>query len=260
MKNILRVFCLLTFFFAHLFLLAQESKSLFEKGVDAYLIRDYENAHLYFDQGIKYRDELIFNHYFYKGNCYFEVREYELAEESLDICLKINEENPNYEWIISKTWWMLGRVYANTNRVEEEIWVYKKSLEFEENPNLYNNIGLAYANLDSLKKAHYYLTKCIKMDRENAYSYNNRAWLLIKMKRFKEAFSDLEKSKSFAPKNPHLHRNYGLYFIGIGDLDSACKSLSEAESLGYSKLADEKEKMIVQNLIKEHCLNLGIRQ
>jgi tetratricopeptide (TPR) repeat protein len=241
-------------------LFSQESKVFLEEGWEAFRKGDYESTVQFAKTGIAYRDKFLFNHYYMKGFALAMQRKYKEAETAFDIALKIDENNSEYNWVKGQTHWNLGRVYGNLERFDEEITAYKTALQYIDDPNLYNNLGFAYVKMDSLETGLTYLTKTLELDKNNSYAFNNRAWLLLKLKRYELAKKDLDKSKELDENNPYLYRNYALYYIGIEDLDEACLNLKKAQKLKYRDFADEDEKMDVVNLIKEHCLELGIKQ
>jgi len=238
---------------------SQQSKIYLEKGYAAARQKNHEQAIEFFEIGIQFRDELLFNHYYEKGYCLYIQKQYEKAEEAFRIGLKIDSKNPNFNFIKGNSWWGIGRIYGRKGDYEKEIESYKNGLNYVQDPDLYNNLGFAYIAVDSLELALENLSICLKKDKDNPFGYNNRAWLLIKLKKYDLAIKDLKKSESLMPNNPYLHRNYGMYYIGINDPDEACKSLKKAQNLGYERIADEVEKDVVQNLIKKHCLQRGIR-
>lgn len=241
-------------------LFSQESKVYLDKAWDAFQKGDYETTLHLANTGIEYRDKFIFNHYYMKGFALAMQRKYKESETAFNIALKIDENNSEYNWVQGHTLWNLGRVYGNLERFDEEIIAYKTALNYINDASLYNNLGFAYIKMDSLETGLEYLTKTLELDENNSYAYNNRAWLLLKLKRYESAKEDLETSKRLNVDNPHLYRNYALYYIGIDDLDEACLNLSKAQKLRYRDFADEDEKMDVVHLIKEYCLELGIKQ
>lgn len=240
---------------------AQDSQSYLDTGKELYYSGDYEKAILHFEMGIQYRDVLIFYHYYWIGSCYVNLSEHDKAMTAYDIALKIDEKNPYHNEIRGKSHWNKGLLYGKIAQVQKGIKEYKIALKYyPDDSSLHSNLGFDYIKLDSFDIGLDYLSRAIELNQKNAYGYNNRAWVFIKLKQYDKAKEDLDRSKSLRERNPYLYRNYALYYIGIDDLDNACLNLKKAEKQGYKRMADKDEKNDVENLIKEHCLDLGIKQ
>ncbi len=90
--------------------------------------------------------------------------------------------------------------------------------------------------------------KAIKLNKNYAYAFNNRAWAKFKSGNSEGAQRDLKLSQKRLPNNPFLFRNKGLIALAEGD-DKACDYLRRSIELGYTRYHGND----VRDLAQEHC-------
>lgn len=193
-----------------------------------------------------------------------------------------NDEN-NVQLLIIKAVYL--HKYGSVN---EAIIIYKKALRIEpENYDL--NVFLAVANneIGKTELALNGLNDAIKLDKGIPFAYEERGYLLMELKKFKEAYEDFSRIielsgndmslKAFAynnrgfvsyntgefaqaledinqsitlfPDNSYAFKNRALVFIKINDLTKACLDLNKSLELGFSQNYGPE----VEELLQTNC-------
>ena len=140
--------------------------------------------------------------YYLNGLAYFYNKNYSKAIEPLTIGLNFIVSNPN---LYSEVYSILGNCYNEMKNYDESDKAFDKSLEnLPDNVHVLNNyayyLSLRGVNLD---KARQMSLASIEISPNEANYYDTYAWILFKMKNYKEAkiwmskALDIEKSKTF---------------------------------------------------------------
>ena len=132
---------------------------------------------------------------------------------------------------------------------------FKKAIEIAPNdPENWNTRGFhLWLQYEQYQKALEDFDQAIKLSKNYAYFFNNRAWARFNLGDTKGAYSDLKLSEKRVPNNPFLHRNKGLIALAEGN-PKACAHLLRAIELGYTRY----HKDDISKLLKEHCPDMPV--
>ncbi len=143
----------------------------------------------------------------------------------------------------------LGVIYADYYKSPNEgIKYFQKATKIKPyDDNILFNIGLNYERLNELKKAKYYLKKCIKINKKH-----KKAWLILgeiyyKQKKYKKALKCFLKHKKINGDNTSIEAyNYlALTYNQLYQLDNALKYFKRCLFLSKSK---EQKKIYLYNI------------
>ncbi|PQA95078.1 hypothetical protein B0A69_06405 [Chryseobacterium shigense] len=163
------------------------------------------------------------------------------ALEYISEGLSIDAENPEFYLTRSK-------IYDSQSKKELAINDLKQILTFAPD-NIYAKTGLANlkknsGDLDGALKDYNQLIS----EKPESLLYNGRADVYFKMKKPKEALTDVNKAISIDPKFAQSYVTKALVLFDTAKPKEACENLNKAVSLGYEKavLADYYTKCTVK--------------
>lgn len=82
-----------------------------------------------------------------------------------------------------------------------------------------------------------------RVEKDDAYFFNNRGYTRMKLGDTKGALKDIQRSIDLRPGNSYAYRNLGLTFQAMGKKDDACDAFEKALALGFTgQFGDEVEK------------------
>jgi len=110
----------------------------------------------------------------------------------------------------------------------EALAIFKELLETDnKDTNLYNNIGLCYANLSDNKNAEEYYLKALELDNKLPQVYLNLTDIYYKEKRFFDAIGLLQNAVTYMPDNIALRHYLARIYMEDSRLDLAIDQLDE---------------------------------
>jgi tetratricopeptide (TPR) repeat protein len=188
------------------------------------------------------------NLYLFKGIACIEKGNENEAIETLKRGLKIAGKNKD---LIIQLYSMLGEAYRNKGQNHLSDDAFNKVLEIDKN-NLYvlNNYSY-YLSLreEKLEEALEMSKVCIEKEPESSTYLDTYAWILYKMKKYKEAKKYLELAlKNNGSKNSEIVEHYGDVLFIIGEKETALEYWKKARQLGKisgelnRKISDVEEK------------------
>lgn len=156
--------------------------------------------------------------------------------------LTIDAENPEFYLTRSK-------IYDSQGKKDLALNDLKQILTFAPD-NIYAKTGLA-----NLKKNNGDLDGALKdynqliSEKPESLLYNGRADVYFKMKKSKEALTDVNKAISIDPKFAHSYVTKALILFDTAKPKEACENLDRAVNLGYEKaiLADYYAKCVIKS-------------
>ena len=139
-----------------------------------------------------------------------------------------------------------GDYYHTLGKKEKMYADYDSTLFYDpQNINVLNNYAyyMAVEGRD-LEKALNMSAKTLEIEPYNATYLDTYAWILFKMKRFKEALGYMEKALRYLDKdNPEIYEHYGDVLFMCGEKEKALENWHKAVQLdGNSALLDQKIK------------------
>jgi len=182
------------------------------------------------------------NLYLFKGIACIEKGNEDEAIETLKTGLKIAGKNKD---LITQLYSMLGEAYRNKGQNHLSDDAFNKVLEIDKK-NLYvlNNYSY-YLSLreEKLEEALEMSKVCIEQEPENSTYLDTYAWILFKMKNYKEAKKYLELAlKNNGSKNSEIVEHYGDVLFFIGKKETALEYWKKAKELG--KISGELDRKI----------------
>ena len=178
-----------------------------------------------------------------KGASLSMLRDFENAYQ---ILLEALDYDPNSKFALNN----IAMVCDESGRPEETLVYLRKLVELDPKlPNAHLNIGFKFQSLGKHKKAIEFFNNAIELDSEMAYAYSNRAFSKLYLGLLKEALVDVNKSLELDALNSYAYKIKALIFIEKKEFKKACKELSIASRLNYTKFYGDE----VDDLINEHC-------
>jgi len=172
----------------------KEAQEYFQKGIDCFREKKYEEAIAEFEKALKIDPNLAEGYYglgyayCYKNQC----------ETSLSYFQKAIELSPNYVDAYNA----MGYAYSILGKYEDSVNYYLKTLKIkEENLDALNGLGYAYASTGKYGNAINYFKKAIKINPEYAPAYSGLGILYYSLTQFLDAKENFIKARDLFKKN-----------------------------------------------------------
>ncbi|WP_018341665.1 tetratricopeptide repeat protein [Cytophaga aurantiaca] len=250
------------YFFALLFICAsffqtqaEENPKLTEAEA-AFESKNFQNAIVLYTELIESKEISDCSYVFFKrGFSYYYLANYKAAKADFKTALKVSPENKNYNYIRGASYWTYGRIYSKLNKPSKAVKLLLKSKEYLQSSDLYSTLGYNEIKLKKYKDALAHLDIAISGDNKNAYAYNNRALVYIKLNQLDKAREDVEQSKLLNNRNPYVFKHSALIYIQLKKYDMACMELQKAKDLGYADFlgGHEADRNEVDHLMNTYC-------
>ena len=200
--------------------------------------------------------------YYYRGNAYFELKDYQAALNDYKMAIELKPEIAEYHKGCAGVYFNLekykeslteinkaiklapdqsmfyigrGDIYSKLKRYKEAIEDYNKAIKLEpNNAQAYNNRGYVYNKLGKPEIAIADYDKAIELKFDYAKAYNNRASANISLKRFEKAVDDYSKELIWNSNSPNAYANRGYAYSMLGDNEKAIKDYNKAIELDPS--------------------------
>lgn len=131
----------------------------------------------------------------------------------------MNSKNLNINQLLP-----LAQKALQYKKFNEAINLFKKIISINKNiPEIHNNLGSAYLNLNNLEEAKKFFNNAIKLKPEFSVAYLNVAIVYEKIGNFKSSEENYKKSIFYDKKNIVAHYNLGNLYKDQGDLINAEK-------------------------------------
>lgn len=189
-------------------------------------------------------DSMLYKSLYYRGTFRAEIRDFENAIIDFKNAYKIN----------SKDIYMLNGMALCMNNLgysDSAIMIFNEAISIDSTFIIgYQNIGFVYSGMEKYEEALKYFDFCVKNDTSpNAYLFNNRGYIKMKMKDYEGALKDINKSLKMDSENSYAYRNRALVYIEMGNEKKACLDLKKALKLNYTmRYGDD-----VENLCIKYC-------
>ncbi|KRW98760.1 hypothetical protein PPERSA_03895 [Pseudocohnilembus persalinus] len=207
--------------------------------------KKYDQALEKYEQAIQKKPtELLY--YNNKAACYIEKQELDKAQEEVEKALKIREEEHIYDFKkAAKLYSRLGSIFERKQQFQSAIEYYNKSLLEEANQNVKIDLRRV-EKLFKIQQEKEYISP------EKAEEANERAKVLFKDGKFKDALEEYNEATKRNPEGAKYFCNRGICFIklmewfkAVEDFDK-CISLDDKYVKAYIKKAD------CQSFMKEY--------
>lgn len=253
-RDIIVSFCVLTclVFWGGIPLFCQNGISFYNQGVEEAALKKFEHSIELYTKGIEVNDFAIYANYLGRAQAYFELNDYLSAKKDIESSLK--GEKINSAKINSSIYWLKGLLFDNEGNVKSALAEYKKALEFEpKNTKLLSVYSLSLIENNYPKDGILILNEVIKIDSNDAFSYNNRAIGLLQIGNFEAAKADLDMSAKLDYENPFLHVGYFEYYKLKDDKVNACECLERALRKDMANYGYPKDTKKLTTIWSEYC-------
>ncbi len=204
-----------------------EEKELCDKAVKKALLIDPLNAKA--------------NHY--RGNLYWEAKEYINAIEAYNKAIEINPK-------LSYPYYGLGNVYRALKEYDKAIGAYNKAIEIDPKFSYpYNGLGNVYAELKEYNNAIKAYNKAIEIDTKYSYPYNGLGNVCADLKEYDKAIEAYSKAIEIDPIYDGPYFNIGLVYQETEAYEDALAAYEK-----FIELTNDREeyfKSLAQAKIKE---------
>jgi tetratricopeptide (TPR) repeat protein len=217
------------------------------KGVDAYLAGDKQEAFSLLRAALEVRPDFAYTHYtlayFYYSDEIFTEAEKELRE-----AIRLNPE-------FSFAYKLLGDIYFKRQEYPKVIAVYQDALE--RNPGsavLRNDIGLAYMQLERYEEAIPHLQEALRLDPDNYNIRYSLASVYRDSKRYDEAVEEFNRLLALMGEFPNVHNDLGDIYATRNEKDRAAAEYAKEIEYAERRLATYPRDIIaLTNLARAYC-------
>ena len=127
---------------------------------------------------------------------------------TMDLILQINEKDRT-----AQDWLLLGNVMADSMRMEDAVYMYKKAIEKDKKCyRAYYNLGNYYYEHGNYNEALENYTKAYKLNPENPYIYYNAGCAALKLDDLTKAKLYFYKAVMFNANVPEFHYNLAYVY------------------------------------------------
>lgn len=225
-------------------------------GTVQFKTQHYQEALDYYNKAISC-DGSYLQAYFNRFNAFMETREYYRALEDIDHVIKVKPDT-------AAAYFSRGLVLSKLRQYTDALNAFDKSMsidplltfdckvnsatvktmmkQFDEaeselkeciairndEPNVYNTLGLIAAEKNQFQDALTYANKALTVSPDQPYFLNNRGFAYLGLGKIEEAETDINKSITIDPYNAWAYRNKGVLYLMKGDHASAERVLLQA--------------------------------
>ena len=193
--------------------------------------KEFENA-LHVSNNALERFPLNPIFYYYKSLALSINKEHQLCIESLLAGLELIFDNPN---LVSDFYSLLGDSYHNLGNKKDSDESYNQALKHNPNNTLVlNNYSYYLSNRgENLELANEMIIKCIELTKEApvASYLDTYAWVLYKLKKYKQAKEQIEKAIILNNKSAVIFEHYGDILYELGNISRAIEEWKNAYRL-----------------------------
>jgi tetratricopeptide (TPR) repeat protein len=183
-----------------------------------------------FEKAIKYRSGFDAWDQIGLGLAYYNMQQYDLAEEHFLKVLSI--ENKGKSHIYAKL--RLGFVYYKKGNIKESERYFEDCINsYTDKHVTYQEIGRFYNNIGELDQAEKYLKKSIESDNKYAEGWNRLGWVYWKKEEYSKMRDAFEKAVQFRENKEATNDKIGLAtaFYHMGDFNQAEELFKQVFSL-----------------------------
>ena len=149
--------------------------------------------------------------------------------KTMDLILQINEKDRT-----AQDWLLLGNVMADSMRIEDAVYMYKKAIEKDKKCyRAYYNLGNYYLEHGKYSDAIENYTKASKLSPENPYIYYNIGCASLKIGDLNKAKLNFYKAVMYDSKVPEFHYNLAYVYKQLKK-----DKLAETYLNNYNKLTE----------------------
>jgi tetratricopeptide (TPR) repeat protein len=160
-------------------------------------------------------------------------------------CLQVLQTEPRHVQALR----ILGGVCHQFGRHAEAIAYFERATSIDSaNPDLYNNLGVAYAAAGKLEKGMAHLREALRRKPDHADAHNNLGAALADKCRFAEAIGHYRQALQLKPDRAKTHNNLANSLVEEGRLQEAEHHYGEAARLqpDYAETYCTRAKVLIE--------------
>ncbi len=140
-----------------------------------------------------------------------------------------------------------GYLDMRLHRYKDAVAHFKRVRDFEKNPRVLTNIGMAYEGMELPEEADEYYIKALKVDERYAKAWMGRASVALSMRKWGAALQFVSRAIEIEPKNPEPYILEGDIFMDQGLNADAERSYEKASKLRWGERAILKRAILMYN-------------
>lgn len=194
----------------------QFRRAYFVQGLVLQSLRDPARAAESYSAAIKIQPTDVQSHY-NRGNCYYDLDEYDLARQDYLFCLKQNYKDDDALVSLAFT-----EYYADEQTQAIE-YATKATQIAPDNPEAWGILGQCLGDTGEYKKAYDAVTKEIELQPNGFDGYAKRTWYCQQLGDFDQGLSDALAALKITPDSNSAHYNAGICSHKLKKWDAAAK-------------------------------------
>ena len=170
--------------------------------------------------------------YLLTSMAYAQTKDHEKAVSYLKNAASLESEDKE---VLTQTWSGLGDSYNALKRYPESDQAYEKALVINPDNSYTLNNYAYYLSLrgENLEKAEKMSKRSLQLDPNNPSSEDTYAWILFKLKRYKDAQNWIEKAIGHSDTSSAVQlEHYGDILFHLGQKEKALEQWQKAKTIG----------------------------
>lgn len=151
----------------------------------------------------------------------------------------------------------LAQIFIKAGNLKEaEANLLQGEATAEDNSQLHNGIGIAWAAMGNIDRATIHFQRALLLGPDSADTLNNIGLINIIKKDYEEAKAPIEKALKISPLNSEILNNYGLILANENKIEEAIYffSLALRRQPNYTKA-----RVNLYNVLQKHCDRITLR-
>jgi len=202
--------------------------ALFSRGNKYKEAGNYQQAMIDYNNAIKVCS-IYSGPYFSIGEIYKITGDLKQSDHYYSVALDYDTLYKNINILYDKAYLSLSAVKIQQNKFEDALTILNKADQlYPGGPNIFNNMGYAYAALGNYDKAINYYDRAILIDPNTSSYYNNRARARFNLKDYQGSLTDFNTALDLDPGLHDAYLNRGIVKLNLSDFNGAISDFNTA--------------------------------
>ncbi|WP_445731125.1 tetratricopeptide repeat protein [Mariniflexile sp.] len=210
-----------------------DADTYLNRGNSRYSMEDYEGAKQDYHKAFELDKNLI-NAKYGLGCVKYDLGDFEGAFLDFNSIIQNSRHQQNTPFAlihIYKSFLMRALVYETLGNYVKALEDYSTVILIEPSAENYYNRGKLLINMKFYEEAHTDLTKSLALNKNNAYAYFYRGASNLFLGKFMDAISDLSKAVKFDPKDFDAYLGLAIAYNKVNDPDNARINFEKANAI-----------------------------